>query len=270
MTFLRPFVPLPSLREFDRNVEVIRKVPSQVIASRRSNPKELEEGKDLLSILLREKSDFSDEELVEQVLTFLGAGHETTSVVSTWILMCLSQYPEIQEKLRQEIISNFGNASQEQFTYTAVNNLEYLDAVVKEVLRLYPPVPSSSRECAKDWILPSGQLIPRGTNIVILPYFMHYRKDIWGQDAESFRPERWLEKDWSKVENFNTIYMPFMAGPHSCIGNKLALVEVKLIIINLLKEFSFTIDPKVVYRGVRFLTLRPDPDVLLRVSKLIK
>ncbi|PRP87542.1 hypothetical protein PROFUN_00753 [Planoprotostelium fungivorum] len=153
------------------------------------------EKKDILSVLVRDnlgsEDSLNDKEITDQCLTFLAAGHETTSTSLTWTLQRLAENPEVQDKLRRELLEAF--PEDRDLSYDEINSLPYLTAVTREVLRLDSPVPSTSRQAQKDDVL-CGYDIPKGTVLMIPPCIVHYHPDIWGPDAEQFRPERFVEQ----------------------------------------------------------------------------
>lgn len=138
------------------------------------------------------------------------------SLIST-LFFCIAKYPLVQERLRTEISETLGARFP---TYEDVKNMKYLNWVIKEVLRVYPPVPQNLRVANKDTILPVGGgpdgrspvFIPKGHECSFSSFSLHRRRDLWGDDALEFKPERW-EKErptWN--------YIPFSGGPRICLG----------------------------------------------------
>ena len=148
--------------------------------------------KDILAVALQ-SGGFSVENLIDQTMTFLAAGHETTATATQWAMVVLSQHPDIQTRLREEIRSALPSPDE---TDTAVSSemldrLPYLHAFCQEVLRFWAPVPFTRRQTLHDTSI-IGQFIPKGTIIAIVPYAVNYSKELWGDDADKFNPERWL------------------------------------------------------------------------------
>ena len=215
-------------------------------------------GRNLLTLLLRanmaadlpEHQRMSDKEVLAQVPTFLVAGHETTSTATTWALYSLCGAPEAQRKLREEL----QKVSSDNPSMDELNALPYLDAVVRETLRVHPPVASTLRVAVKDDVLPLSQpytdinghvhsTVPvRKGQTVFLPIVAVNRdKALWGEDALEFRPERW-EKVPEAVSGIPNIWgnmLTFLAGPRACIGYRFSLVETKAILFTLLRAFEF-------------------------------
>ncbi|KAF7723453.1 hypothetical protein EC973_002006 [Apophysomyces ossiformis] len=284
----------PILRKFPtkRNRELWRQEKELDEGSRSVVEKGMarkEEATDLLALMIREvdeetKQGLTVRELQNQCLTFLAAGHETTSVALTWCLWLLAKHPEIQKELREEITPIFDKLDfsdprlNHPFDntrwlhneanipdYHTVNNLELLDDVCKEVLRLIPPVPTTNRIAIKDMML-GNHFVPKGSEIYISTMVNHHSNEIWGDDAETFRPSRWKEQRASKAGPYH--FMPFLAGIHQCIGYKFALMEMKLLLALLIKDFEFNEKPGVEIRKRQSVTLRPADGMPLLVRQI--
>ena len=188
---------LPVKRNDDMNTaaKTIRNVSRHLIQQKKLKManKEARTDKDILSVAL-ESGGFTDEQLVDQLMTFLAAGHETTASSTTWALLSLARYPEMQKRLREEIRSKLPSIEEDDpkaITAEKLDSLPYLHAVCNEVLRLHSPVPLTRREAAKDtYIL--DQFVPKGTDIILAPAATNTSKELWGQDAFEFNPDRWM------------------------------------------------------------------------------
>ncbi|KAA8916774.1 hypothetical protein TRICI_001072 [Trichomonascus ciferrii] len=176
----------------------------------------------------------------DQSLNVLLAGKDTTGGVLTYSIGMLLRYKRVWNKLRAVVLETFGKNTDE-ITFSNLKKCEYLRCFINEVLRLYPSVPVNSRSSIMNTTLPRGGgpdetepvYVPKGTNIVYSTYAMHRSKDLWGEDADEFRPERWLENKtipWS--------YIPFSGGPRICLGQQFALTEASFVIVRLLQEFK--------------------------------
>lgn len=191
-----------------------------------AHPKIEDTRKDLLSLLVK-SNDFTDHELAHQVLTFLAAGHETTSSTLSWCIYLLAQHPEIQNELRNEIRSSLPSPSTHAtLERSVVDDLPYLGAVTNEVLRLYPVVPITSRQTVRETQLLDYK-IPEGTNVYIVPWAINRSTTFWCKDAAKFSPRRWINDDLESArEKVNMHggaksafeFMTFLHGPRSCIG----------------------------------------------------
>ncbi|CAB4478300.1 unnamed protein product [Rhizophagus irregularis] len=201
------------------------------------------ENKDLLSLLINTNKTLPDEEkmtheeLKNQIMTFLIAGHETTNVTTCWALYSLAQHPHEQDLLREELVKAFPDKSNFNPTYDEINSLEYLNCVIKETLRLNTPVPAVRRTNLKDEVL-GEHLIPKNTEIFIGISVLQKSTEIWGPRADDFDPKRWLDPSLIKnITNLN--YLPFLNGARGCIGNKVALAEAKILLGMLIRNFVF-------------------------------
>uniref|UniRef100_A0A6B2L3D7 Cytochrome P450 n=1 Tax=Arcella intermedia TaxID=1963864 RepID=A0A6B2L3D7_9EUKA len=215
-------------REWKKHLEEIENFLQQIIEKRR---KEGWEGKsDFLSSLLemeskKEINGVTSKFLRDQVVNFLVAGRDTTAILLSATFYYLSLYPDVDNKVRQEINEIVGN---EIVTMKHTKELKYLQNVIDESLRLFPPaVPFNTRLSTKDITLPNKVWIPKGTTIMYSPYWIHRLKEYWGDDAEEFKPERWEQKD---ILKHPYQYVPFQKGPRICLGMNMAQEEAKCCI----------------------------------------
>jgi len=150
-----------------------------------------------------------------------------------------------------------------------LESIEYLGNFVKEMMRLHPVVSGTFRTTLEDDVLPNGLAVPKGTVVYLMYGVLQRQKSIWGENADEFRPERWETLDTSKIDNFGCVYMPFFYGQRTCIGNKLALAEMKYVLAQLIVHFNIfpTQDPEY-YFAANDITVRPKPDVLLRFERI--
>ncbi|XP_058448862.1 probable cytochrome P450 4d14 [Malaya genurostris] len=191
--------------------------------------------KALLDILLQTNIDgrpLTNEEVREEVDTFMFAGHDTTASAITFILYALAKHPEIQEKVYEEIVFNIGTDKDAPVNISSLNDLKYLDLVIKESLRKYPPVPFISRTAIKEANL-GGVILPANTNITIGIYNMHHNAEYF-PDPEQLIPERFeTERGAEKLNPY--AYVPFSAGSRNCIGQKFAQYEIKSTISKVIR-----------------------------------
>ena len=197
------------------------------IKSKKSRLREGEDrANDIIEVALR-SGTFTDEELVDQLMTFLAAGHETTASALTWVIYLLCKYPTVQSTLREEVFLHDRDQSSPQGspTTTTVDSLPYLQAVINEALRLFPPVAVTIRVSVRDTVI-AGEHIPKGTTIMIPPWAVNCSVQTWGEDALEFVPERWINER-KKQEGFgNFSSITFLHGPRSCIGERFARAEL--------------------------------------------
>ncbi|RUS22954.1 cytochrome P450 [Endogone sp. FLAS-F59071] len=267
------------IQEVARAIKRIRELTWELVQRKKSES--LEEEKkgevidkekemNLLGILLkmsREGDGLTDKELQAQVMTFLAAGHDTTTMSLTWGLWLLARHPETQRKLREEVTPLFKDALDNGKipSYDDIDALKYLNAVCKEEMRLIPAVPATTRQPIEDVEL-GGYLVPKGTTIVIPMIVIHRLPGIWGEDSEEFKPERWFEKPATEISPHE--YLPFLVGPRHCIGYKFALMEMKVILGILITQFEFAEVPGFQVLRKANVTCKPSAGMKLLVREV--
>ncbi|CAI6338808.1 unnamed protein product [Periconia digitata] len=180
-------------------------------------------------------------ELRNHMINILLAGRDTTASTLSWVFLELVRNPAIYAKLRAVVLDNFGSyANPRNITFESLKACSYLQCILQESLRLYPVVPNDSRVALRDTCLPQGggpdgskpTYVRKGTAVEYPFYIMSRRKDIWGEDADVFRPERFdgRKSGWE--------YVPFNGGPRICIGQQFALTEAAYVIVRLLQRFE--------------------------------
>ncbi|KAH8707107.1 cytochrome P450 52A12 [Phaeosphaeriaceae sp. PMI808] len=172
----------------------------------------------------------------DELINILLAGRDTTASLLSNMFFQIAKKPEIYANLRKEVASLDGRTP----TYEELRNLKYLKWCLNESLRTHPVVPGNSRFAIRDTVLPLGGgpdgkhplFVPKGTMVGYSPYTMHRRKDIYGPDADEYKPERWetLRPGWE--------YLPFNGGPRICLGQQYALTEASYVTVRLVQEFS--------------------------------
>ncbi|XP_019368161.1 PREDICTED: cytochrome P450 3A1-like [Gavialis gangeticus] len=175
----------------------------------------------------------TDTEILAQALVFILAGYETTSSTLSFISYNLATHPDVQQRLHEEIDAALPNRASP--AYEAVMQMEYLDMVVNETLRLFPPGGRIERVC-KETTEINGVTIPKGTLTVIPSYVLHRDPEHW-PEPEEFRPERFSKENRDSMDPY--IFLPFGAGPRNCIGMRFALLSLKMALVVLLQRFSF-------------------------------
>ncbi|KAH9030859.1 cytochrome P450 [Lactarius deliciosus] len=271
--FFPLFRPIPTARSrvLNRSLEVIRRVGSQLIQDKKAAvqaelslgasgviEKHDVQGHDLLSLLIKsniasdmpESMRMSDEEILSQVPTFLLAGHETSSTAIAWTLFALSCHPAVQTTLRAELRT----CPTDMPTMDQLNALPYLEGVVREVLRLYAPVSSTQRIAMHDAEIPlqtpfkdnrgimqNSIRVFEGDSVSIPIRLLNRSTEIWGEDANEFRPERWdtVPEAAHAVPSVYGHLATFIAGAHACIGYRFSVVEVKALLFTLVRAFEF-------------------------------
>ncbi|TQV98943.1 cytochrome P450 78A3 [Cordyceps javanica] len=247
-------VPLPRMLSIKRATKHIRGVCRGLIKDkgmRLANKEDI--GVDILSVALS-SGLFTDEDLVDQMLTFLTAGHETTAASLVWAIYLLAKNPHMQERLRTEIRENLPSpdSADSGITSADIDGLPYLNAVCNETLRTHGPVATTIRIATANTTL-QGQYIPRGT-LLMLPIWAHNTdRLLWGADAHEFKPERWLSPQLGGTSKTNSAsggatsnyaFMTFLHGPHSCIGANFSKSEMACLLAAWIGRFSFEIKDK--------------------------
>ena len=221
------------------------------------------EGDDLLARLARAQDPetgepMSEKQLVDNLLTFLAAGHETTAKALTWSLYLLARAPQWQERMLAEIDEVVGT---DAVGAEHIERLPVTRAVLKEAMRLYPPAPIISRRAAEDVEL-GGQTIRAGTFIVVPIFAVHRHRQLW-EDPDRFDPERFTPEREAKYAR--TQFMPFGFGPRTCIGGTFAMMEATALLATLVRRVRFEWDGVHAPEPVSRVTLRPKGGMPLKV-----
>ncbi|KAL9621780.1 MAG: hypothetical protein Q9160_003752 [Pyrenula sp. 1 TL-2023] len=211
---------------------------------------------DIISVAL-ESGGFSDENLVDQMMTFLAAGSETTASAMQWAIYALSQNLGIQKRLREEISKSI--SLDDEIDAAKIDGISYLHAVCNEVLRVHPPVPLTLRITGHNTFI-GQEAVPKGTTIILSPAAINASSELWGPDAGEFNPDRWmgLGKANTGGATSNYAFMTFLHGPRSCIGQKFSQAEFACLLAAFVAKFEFVMkDPneKVEIKGS--ITARP-------------
>ncbi|RXW18446.1 hypothetical protein EST38_g7415 [Candolleomyces aberdarensis] len=279
LPFLRNLWPSEKTKKMNESTAKIRTMGQKIIEAKRARILAKEsEAKDILSLLVKSNlsSTLSDADLLDQCSTFLFAGTDSVAIALTWALHHLSTHPQTQARLYDELKASLQTkgpedydsdgsddsgyaedpklrSTQAQRDWTkSLESLPYLDNVVRETLRISPPIHSTIRVATKDDeivlsepISVDGRLsnsfkIQKGTYIHIPIEGINFAEDIWGSDALEFNPERWnnLPSIVSNIPGFGNV-LTFGYGPHSCLGYRFAVSEIKVFLAHLVLRFDF-------------------------------
>jgi len=225
--------PHEGLETFRQQFESIGRLTKALVTQRRSEPRAAEG--DMLSMLLEARDEEgrgrTDEELRDELLTLVATGYETTATALSWGVYWIAQKPAVRERLRAEI-AGLGPGADSK----AYGQLEYLDATCKEILRIYPIVPSVFRQVVRPFTVAGYDFEP-GTVLSPSIYLTHHRSDLY-EDPDAFDPGRFLRRTYSPYE-----YLPFGGGARRCVGMSLAVHEMKIILATLLERFELDVAP---------------------------
>lgn len=209
---------------------------------------------------------FTDEELREEVDTFMFAGHDTTTTAISWVLFLLGTHPNIQEDVFAELDTIF-EGNDRAATIHDLNEMKLLERVIKETLRIYPSVPLIGRTSSED-VQVDQYTIPSGTTIMIEIYHLH-RDERYFPDPERFDPDRFLPENM--VDRHSYAYLPFSAGARNCIGQKFGQLEMKAMVSAIVRQYRVKVDKKRADLDVIFeLILRPIDGIPILLEKRTK
>jgi cytochrome P450 len=256
-------VPTPRNLRFKKAMGALDRVVYGIIAQRR---KEAKDRGDLLSMLLLARDEetgegMSDQQLRDEVITFLLAGHETTGVALSWIWYLLSQHPAVERRLRGEVATVLNGRTP---TVHDLPHLTYTRMVIEEAMRLYPPVWGIDREVLADDEV-GGYHIP-AKSVVVLSQFVTHRHPAFWDNPEGFDPERFTPERVAQRPRY--AYFPFAGGPHQCIGNEFALMEAQLVVAMVTQTYRLQLMPGYRVEPDPIFTLRPRPGVVMTVERV--
>ncbi|KAK3116340.1 hypothetical protein LTR53_003417 [Teratosphaeriaceae sp. CCFEE 6253] len=244
-SWLLRWLPLKRNEDVREASEYIKRVCRDVIVEkRRTLSVQVKDARpvDIVSVGL-ESGFFTDEDLVNHMMTFLIAGHETTATAMIWACYAMCRYPEAQQKLRDDVRFNLPAGLHGDVTAAQIDKCHYLQAFCLEVLRLWTPVSLTVRVAAHETTI-GHQLIPKGTTIVIAPWATNTLSSLWGPDSLQFKPKRWLNVDGkanrkgSAESNFS--FLTFLHGPRACIGQQFARAEFACLLAAWVSSFETT------------------------------
>ncbi|KAM4871576.1 cytochrome P450 4A6-like [Thomomys bottae] len=220
---------------------------------------------DFLDILLFAKmengSSLNDKDLRAEVDTFMFEGHDTTASALSWIFYALATHPEHQQKCREEVQGLLGDGA--SVTWESLDMMTYTTMCIKEALRLYPPVPTVSRDLSKPVTFPDGRSLPKGVSVSLSFYSLHHNPRVW-PNPELFDPFRFAPDFLRHSHSF----LPFSGGSRNCIGQHFAMNELKVAVALTLLRFELLPDPTRVPILIPRLVLKSKNGIHLRLRKL--
>ncbi|MCU0882853.1 MAG: cytochrome P450 [Hyphomonadaceae bacterium] len=256
------WLPRPGKRRAERAGQAMRAFAKAGLDVRRAQPQP--DSQDLLQALLDARDPqtglgLDEDELVDNILTFIAAGHETTALALTWSLYLLAGVPDIQEAVAAEVSATCGTAS---VTHGNLPDLQLTERVIKEAMRLYPPAPFIQRTPNTTLTL-DGYTIPPGSNVTCMIYVTQRSPLYWDRPAE-FDPDRFLPERSQGRHRF--AWMPFGGGPHTCIGMRFAMMEAVTILAEIVRRVRVGLVPGHQVIPIQRVTLRPQGGMPLLIK----
>ncbi|KFA60628.1 hypothetical protein S40285_07937 [Stachybotrys chlorohalonatus IBT 40285] len=278
-TWMKHF-PAKMNRNLNWAQEIISNKATEIIQLKQDEAERNVAGKDIIALIAKDNKKLQDagekgmsfETMRDQIMTFLGAGHDTTATGIAWTIHLLSTHPEMQSRLREEIKDHLPflfdpktRFDHSQLAAADADRLPYLEKVCKESLRYIPPIPMTVRQNIQEDTL-AGYHIPADTVLYCMANCINRMKLYWGETANEFDPDRWdnLPSTWT-----NNAFMTFLHGPRGCIGRKFAETEMKFILCCMLSMYEFNVDdtqPNPEDWKMWRLVLRPKDGVTLKVT----
>jgi len=257
---LPPAIPTPSRRRIQRSRERLDSVVTEMIEKRRADPGE----DDVISMLLDATDEggnaMSTDQIRDEVVTLLLAGHETTALSLTLTTYVLAQHPAVEEELVAELDEVLDGRTP---TMADLADLTYTERVVKESMRLYPPVPGIVREPVKPDIV-GGYEIPAGATVRMHQWVVH-RDPRWYDDPLAFEPDRWTDDFEQSLPKL--AYFPFAAGPRRCIGERFAMLEARLLLATIYQRYHLELEPGTDLDLMATVTARPKNEIPMTIHR---
>lgn len=274
-------------RKFDAAIGQLDTLVDGILKSRREETAADKQKRevDFLDMLLK-NNEMSATLIKDNIKTLLFAGHDTTGAALAWVFYLLAKHPDIQRRVRDEILQKFGKNGDP--TYEELEQVHLLNACFLETLRLYPS--AGFMRQTRHEVEIGGHKVPPFIEILFLPYLLHRDERYWGSSANDFVPERFLNEgfetsiDESKSASFrmdslqsrigriskDKAYFPFSLGPRNCVGRPLALAEMRVVAIKLLQRFSFNVTDDPEFKEIPLLTLTLNPKSIRLVPVLME
>ncbi|CAG4937129.1 unnamed protein product [Colias eurytheme] len=264
----------PQYKKLKNATDIIHNFTDEVIAKKKQKLKELDKGKTsekqtdylldknitFLDLLISQSggmNGYTNLELREEVFTFLVAATDTSAVTMGFALKLLGKYPEVQQKVYEELHAVFGD-SERLLERDDLPKLQYLERVIKETLRLYPSVPIIIRTTTEDSPLNDDIIFPKGAGVALSIYGVHRNPKVWGQDADCFNPDRFLPE---RIKGMHPCsFIPFSHGPRNCLGYQYAMTSIKTALSAILRRYKVIDEPE----------KSPAPNIRIKLDIMMK
>ncbi|XP_031272659.1 cytochrome P450 704C1-like isoform X1 [Pistacia vera] len=275
---IKKFLNIGSEATLKKKIEVVDTFVYKLIRNKieqMSNPQDDSsqmKKEDILSRFLQ-VTETDPKYLRDIILNFIIAGKDTTATTLSWFIYMLCKHPAVQEKVAQEVKeatnvkdnTNFAEFA-DSITEESQEQMYYLHAAITETLRLYPAVPVDAKICFADDTLPDGFNVSKGDMVAYQPYAMGRMKFIWGDDAEEFKPERWLDENGIFQKESPFKFTAFQAGPRICLGKEFAYRQMKIFSAVLLHFFEFKLsNEKAIINYRTMINLHMDGGLHVRI-----
>ncbi|KAE8904470.1 hypothetical protein PF005_g26614 [Phytophthora fragariae] len=218
--------------------------------------------KDIVSILLETEDTTGEPVLPKDVfnisLAGVLAGKDTTGDATSWLMHLLHENPRVEQKLRAELLAKVPKLAVDESYVPSMEELDaitYLEATIRESLRLKPPAPCVTQHCTQDTVFPDGTFVPKGMDTTLLYHASALLPSVWGPDAAEFNPERFLDDNGKLLVLPPLKFIAFSAGPRKCVGRKLAMIEMKVVTACLVSRFHLVEVPGQDIRGTMGISL---------------
>ncbi|KAE8896484.1 hypothetical protein PF005_g3388 [Phytophthora fragariae] len=264
---LKRFLNVGDERKLKQACEVAHELTHQVMSESMQQKKS--DKKDLLTLLVESNSDMDIAVVRDAAMNFLLAGKDSTTFSLSWIIVNLNRHPRVLAKLREEISTQLPGLVSGEIDVPTINDLyelPYLEAVVKESLRLHAI--ATTRVPNKSVTLSDGTFVPFGCAVMMPAYATARLKNVWGEDASDYKPERWIDPDTGKIKTVSPFkFGTFISGPRHCVGMRFALLEMRIATAVLFSRFDLTTvkDPfEITYEYAFTLPVKGPLDVTVR------
>ncbi|KAJ4819798.1 Cytochrome P450 [Rhynchospora pubera] len=262
LPYLR-FFPTKQKRELRALVQDINSQILQVVKERKDETNNAAPHRDFIQHIIGSKMEFTEELIVDNCKNIYFAGFDTTAATATWCMMLLAVHPDWQSRTRAEVMDVCGTRP---LDFDILTKMKTLTMVIQETLRLFPPASLVARETFRD--IKIGTLhVPKNVNMWIPISTMHHDKSIWGPDADKFNPDRFANGISGSCKK-PYVFMPFGIGARTCLGQNLAMVELKVILGLILSKFSFALAPEYQHSPAFRIVVEPEFGMPLIMKKV--